>query len=286
VLRGKLFRASQVIEQGLLTRSQLRTSAWRRVFPDVWACRSLVLNHELRALAAARLLLPGAVVSGRSAGVLWGAPLAETDDDVELSMPPGFRGGSIPGVRLRRRVLPDEDVVVRRGTRVTGRVRTALDLAALRPIDEAVVAVDAFLVATRTPVDDVRRAAAAVTGRGRRYVRRVLERADGLAGSPQETRLRLLLGRSDLPAPVAQFRVRDAGGFVARVDFAWPEHRLALEYEGAWHGAPQQVGLDRERLNRIFAAGWRVVFVTAADLHRPERLLARIREALGTSRFA
>ena len=34
------------------------------------------------------------------------------------------------------------------------------------------------------------------------------------------------------------------GGFVARVDFAWPEHRPALEYEGAWHGEPQNVARD------------------------------------------
>jgi very-short-patch-repair endonuclease len=80
--------------------------------------------------------------------------------------------------------------------------------------------------------------------------------------------------------PVAQHAVRDRGQFVARVDFAWPDHRLALEYEGTWHGAPQQVPEDRERLNRLFTAGWRVIFVTKEDLRRPERLLVRIWAAL------
>jgi hypothetical protein len=285
-LRGKLFRASHVISAGLLTRSQLRSSAWRRVFPDVWACASLPLTHRLRALAAARLLLPGAVVSGRSAAVLWEAPLADEGDDVEVTVPPSFRGGSIPGIRLRRRALPDHDVVVRQGTRVTGRIRTALDLAEIRPLDDAVIAVDAFLVATRRPVGEVRAAAATGTGRHCRHVRRVLALADGLAGSPQETRLRLLLGRSDVPTPVAQHRVLEDGQFLARVDFAWPEHRLALEYEGTWHGAPQQVPEDRERLNRLFAAGWRVIFVTKDDLRRPERLLSRIRAGLSAPTFA
>ena len=64
------------------------------------------------------------------------------------------------------------------------------------------------------------------------------------------------------------------------MDFAWPEHRLAVEYEGAWHGEPQNVARDRARLNRLTAAGWRVVFVTAADVRRPARLLARIAAAL------
>jgi hypothetical protein len=39
---------------------------------------------------------------------------------------------------------------------------------------------------------------------------------------------------------VAQFGIRDGNRFVARVDFAWPEHHLALEYDGAWHGDPVQ----------------------------------------------
>jgi len=105
--------------------------------------------------------------------------------------------------------------------------------------------------------------------------------ADGLAGSPQETRLRLLLHRSGLPCPAAQHAVRDAGGLVARVDFAWPERTIALEYEGAWHGdSPQQVAADRRRRNPLSAAGWTVVFVTAADLHRPWALLHRLAAAL------
>ena len=37
---------------------------------------------------------------------------------------------------------------------------------------------------------------------------------------------------------------------------------------------------DRERLNRLQEAGWRVVFVTAGDLRRPRDLVARIAAAL------
>jgi very-short-patch-repair endonuclease len=67
---------------------------------------------------------------------------------------------------------------------------------------------------------------------------------------------------------------------VARVDFAWPERRVAVEYDGAWHAEPGRFARDRQRLNRLQAAGWRVVFVTAADLYRPDELLARIAAAL------
>jgi very-short-patch-repair endonuclease len=88
--------------------------------------------------------------------------------------------------------------------------------------------------------------------------------------------VRLLVHRAGLPAPVAQFRVFDSDGFVGRVDFAHPEYRLAIEYDGLWHAEPGQFAKDRRRLNRLSAAGWRVIFVTAADLRDPERLVARV----------
>jgi very-short-patch-repair endonuclease len=47
------------------------------------------------------------------------------------------------------------------------------------------------------------------------------------------------------------------------------------------HGeTPQHLAADRRRLNRLRAAGWTVVFVTAADLHHPEGVVAEIAAAL------
>jgi very-short-patch-repair endonuclease len=60
------------------------------------------------------------------------------------------------------------------------------------------------------------------------------------------------------------------------VDFADPDRRIAIEFDGIWHGEPVQFAKDRRRLNRLSAAGWRVIFVTAAGLQRPEQLVARI----------
>ena len=76
--------------------------------------------------------------------------------------------------------------------------------------------------------------------------------------------------------------MRHGGRSVARVDVGWPAQRVALEYDGLWHAEPGQFARDRERLNRLTAAGWRVVFVTAADLHHPQQLIARIAAALAT----
>ena len=145
------------------------------------------------------------------------------------------------------------------------------------------IAVDRLVQSGCVDLPSVRRRAAGWAGRGSRRAQAVCALADGLAESPQETRLRLLAHRSPLPRPIAQHRVVNAGSFVARVDFGWPEHRVALEYDGLWHADPDQFRKDRQRLNRLSAAGWRIVFVTAADLHHPEQLLARIADALAAS---
>lgn len=267
-----------------LTRGQLRSSAWRRLFPDVYACASLPVDHRLRARAVVRLLLPDAVLCGRSAAVLWGVDLAGPDDDVECTVPQTCRAGAGRGVRVTRRTLPPEDVVTRGGVRVTTQMRTALDLARIRPLEEAVVALDQFLRIRRMRVADLQAAAARLTGPDCRRVREAVDKADGLAQSPQETRLRLLLHTTRLPRPVAQYEVRDERGFVACVDFAWPEERIAVEYDGWWHGQPQNVPKDRRRLNRLTAAGWTVLFATADDIDDPVQLVARIGAALARPR--
>ena len=60
-----------------------------------------------------------------------------------------------------------------------------------------------------------------------------------------------------------QYCIYHRGCLIGRADLAFPERRLAVEYDGVWHGAPLQVGQDRDRLNRLHAAGWEVVFITA-----------------------
>lgn len=280
-LRGRVFRGSAVVAAGHLSPRELRSRAWRRLFRDVYVCAEVPVTHELRAVAGARLLVPGAVVTGRSAAVLWGLPVAGAEDDVELTVAPGSSVCRVPGVAIRRRSLAAEDVTVQRGARVTTGAVTAVDLARGGTLDDAVVLVDRFVAMGATDLAQVRAVASRASGRGCRQVREAVALADGLAGSPQETRLRMLFHRSPLPRPVAQYVVRDAAGFVARVDFAWPDARLVVEYEGMWHGGtPQQVAADRRRLNRLTAAGWTVVFVTAADLHHPERVIQRVAAAL------
>lgn len=275
-LRGRFFLGSWAIRSGVLTAGQLRGPGWRRLFRDVYVDAAVAHTHRLRARAAAALLVPGAVVTGASAAVLWGVDLAGVGDDVELTLPPASHPRRHPGLVVRRTSLPETDVCVRGGVRVSTPEATVLRLAGALPRDDAVVAADRLIRATGTDLAALRERAGAASARART----VCALADGLAESPPETRVRLLLRRGRLPEPVAQYEIRHDGRFVARVDFAWPEFRVALEYDGAWHGEQRQFARDRQRLNRLQEAGWRVVFVTAADLHDPARLLASVRAAL------
>ena len=279
-LRYEAFCGSTAVHDGLLTADQLRSRAWVRLFPDVYVHQAVPVTHQLRTRAAARLLFPGAVVTGRSAAVLWGVDMATPTDAVELTARPGHHPVRVSGLRVRRAVLDERDVCRRAGVPVTTPEATAVALARALPLEDAVMAVDQLTRKGLAALPLVRALAAAVIGAGAGHARVACALADGRAESPQETRLRLLVGRSGLPVPVAQLTVRDGGRFVARVDFGWSAQRVALEYDGLWHGEPGQFARDRDRLNRLQAAGWRVVFVTAGDLRRPEALIARIAEAL------
>ena len=282
-LRDGVFLGSVAVGAGVLSRRQLAGRTWRRLFTDVYVHRDVEVTHELRVRGAV-LLHPSGVVTGVSAAVLWGLDLTRPEDDVELTLAPGTAMLSVQGLRARRAAVPARDVVRRRGLRVTTPALTAVRLADHLPREAAVCAVDQLIATGAVGLAAVRERARRAYGPGSARARAVAALADGRAGSPQETRLRLLVGRSPLPPPVPQFEVHDGGRFVARVDFAWPEQRVALEYDGLWHAEPGQFARDRERLNRLTAAGWTVVFVTAADLHRPAELVSRIAAVLTRSR--
>jgi very-short-patch-repair endonuclease len=53
-----------------------------------------------------------------------------------------------------------------------------------------------------------------------------------------------------------------------------------VEYDGEWHGEWRQINADRVRLNRLQAAGWDVLFVTARQLRDPRSVVSAVRTAL------
>ncbi len=78
-----------------------------------------------------------------------------------------------------------------------------------------------------------------------------------------------------------QYWISDRTGRLACVDLAFPEHKLAVEYDGDWRdGERWALNRDRDRLNRVQATGWDVLFVTAPLLRNERALLRAVRHAL------
>jgi hypothetical protein len=278
-----------VIDQGLLTRRQLRSSAWQRLFQGVYADSSLAVTHTTRCAAVAGYLLPaGGVIAGRSAVMVHGAGLAGPLDPVEALAPRGTEVIPHDGVIVHRANFFAEECVRLRGLIVTSPVRTCWDVALwLSPV-EAVVLVDRMLAKGRVTIGQLRRyldqrLAETPRSRGWRRFARIVGLVDGRAESPQESRLRVRFVLAGLPPPVVQFTIRtEDGEFVARVDLAWPEFRLAVEYDGLWHGESRsQIHRDRQRQNAIHLKEWLVLYVTSESFRDDfDGIVANVRAAM------
>jgi hypothetical protein len=103
---------------------------------------------------------------------------------------------------------------------------------------------------------------------------------DGRAMSPPESRLRVACHLAGLPQPVPQFEVVVNGVFLGRVDLAWPEAQLVVEYEGEYHFDGLQIAKDDARYERLTAAGWRVVRLSSFDLRDLDAVTALLRDLL------
>ncbi len=284
-LRGQIFRGSQAVSQGLLTRAELRSSAWQHLFKDVYADARLTVSHPARCAAAARWLIPsGGAIAGRSAAALFGAGHVGTREPLDVLVPTARRFGPVAGLAVHTAVLPGTDVVLRSGVPVTTPERTCWDLAQWLRVDDAVALVDVLV--RRRLVDPARLRERALRRTGERGWRRMLQVADltdGGAESPPESRLRVRLVLAGLPAPVTQFVVERGGAFVARLDLAWPLWKIAIEYDGIWHHDPEQLHRDRRRLNRLVGDDWIVLHLTSKRFATDfDGFLAEVRHAIRT----
>jgi hypothetical protein len=223
-----LFTAEEAAGRGV-TREALRwgerRGRWRRVERQVYAEGADEPDAFDR--ARARVLATGGIASGRLAGILHCL-----DAVTGLDQRP-----------LRRRVLPDDRVVVIDGLRCTDGLQTLVDLAADLDDLRWEQALESALRKRLTTIGDIEAALPAL-GQARtpgvRRMRRVLAaRPD--AAPPTESLLETLMVQlarrvEGLPEPERQHEVVDqSGSFVARVDLSWPELGLFLELDGQHH---------------------------------------------------
>jgi len=275
-----VFIASHAIAEGAITRRQLRSLGYRRLVQGVYADPGPGLDHRLRASGVALLLPPGTAIGGHSAAAWHGAPFAGLHDPVTVLRPADVRWAGPRGVRVHRTVLQQADVDVLDGVPVSSPLRTAWDVAALEPLGTAVTALDAMVRCGSVAATDLTARLDGAAGEwGVTRVRRAFALVDPRAESAPESRVRVALVLAGLP-PVPQFHVLHHGEFLGKVDLAWPEAKLIVEYEGAHHFDAEQAARDDQRYAVLAATGWRVIRLSAADLRDLDAVVCRVRDAL------
>ena len=221
-------------------------------------------------LHAACLARPGACASFRSAAALW--MLTGFDqDELEITVPGTTRArldGVIvhqsdvwaPGHRTTKRKIP-----------VTSVARTLCDLTAVASHFVVERAVDDALRRKVVTLRQLSRAAAVVEGQGRMrctVMRGILaERGTTYdpGGSPPEVRIARLLQSAGLPVPVPQHALR-VGGRTRRVDLAYPDLGLVIEYDGwSHHSTRSAFDGDRARANELELLGLTMLRFTSAS---------------------
>jgi very-short-patch-repair endonuclease len=228
---------------------------------------------------------PGAFASHVTAARLWQIE-GEWVDEIHLT------------ASSRRRIrLPGVIAYQPRGPVAVTRIgRIPLTTCAQTLIDLAPELSDAAL---EDAVDDARRRnlvtavkmhamVRAKRGRGRRGLgrpQRLLEGRIGgpVSGSGKENDLGRLMREANLPPAVRQHEIRDAGGaLVARPDFAYPDAKVAVEFDGyKFHGSRRQWERGKRRDAKLAALGWLVIPVTDRSMTRlPEDVVRDVWRAL------
>jgi very-short-patch-repair endonuclease len=208
---------------------------------------------------------------------------------VELTIPER-RHIEVPGVIVHRAVRLDR-VDVRRsdGIPATGLARTVVDLAAVLSPSESDAVLDHVLGERKVSASQVRRCLERLGSRGRRGAGVLSDLLASRQTGPRrpestfEWRLLRALSANRLPPPIPQYVIRLPNRRTARVDFAYPEARLAIEADSyRYHSGLGSWSRDRARNNHLIALGWRVLAVTVDELRENPRSVAdQVAQCLG-----
>ncbi len=103
--------------------------------------------------------------------------------------------------------------------------------------------------------------------------------------SARESQLRCRIVWAGLPEPDLNLDIHTPEGrFLGCADLAYPQWKLAIEYQSMLHAS--RYAEDVERIAGLRAAGWTVIEVTSALFARPEELIRRIRGAIAAAKSA
>lgn len=263
---------------------RVKQGRWERVAPSVYRIAGCPETWHQRLLAAT--MVHDGVASHRSALRLHGI-LGYRTDVVEVSSRP--RGNiRIPNVTAHETVCfsPVDHTMVD-GIPVTTVERTLIDAGAVHSPRFVEDALDECIRRNLTSADAVARRVQATAGQGRNGIgvmRAILDTRHALQNTTEsvlESRFLRALRDHGVALPVTQHVIRLGHHVVARVDFAYPERRVAIEVDGLrYHASRAALEADATRQNEISAAGFRVFRFSKGDLAEPSRIAMRIARIL------
>ncbi len=278
----------QASDRGLLVRLQrgayIRATEWTAAAP--WH------RDYLRLIAHVLASHCQGVYSHSSAARLHGLRTWGCGSEVHISY--GYSPGSAghaPGVVPHRQSLaPHEVLLVRIGplcVPVTSLERTILDCARYFTLEQSVIIGDHGVNRGVSLEALKEQLAASPIKRGAARARQSLATLDPQSESAGESRTRVFLAGSNLPLPELQVVISTRHGEY-RVDFAWRQYKLILEFDGwgkyfNYRPTPEVLANERQREKDLMEQGWQFIRIGWADFKDPVALEARIRAALTRS---
>lgn len=256
----------------------VKSGALQRIWHGIYGRGQLTIELQLRGLD----LATGTTVAA-CLGTAAAAYGFDTERRTELHVlnPVGRRLHSTAGLFVHRRDGAPMALVA--GRPATAPAWTAIEVARGLRRPRMLATLDAALRSGTCSRDELQHGIERQSGRrGIVTVRELLSLASPLAESPMESEARLVMIDGGLPPPVLQYEVVDLNGRTWRLDFAWPEFRVAAEYDGIdWHSGPEAFLRDRRRTSALQELGWLVVPIVAGDVrYRPGELIRRVKTQL------
>jgi hypothetical protein len=263
------------------------------VFADAWKRLSPTRRHHLRAMAVLRRANTELVLSHVTAVVLHAAPTWELPlANVHVTRKDRRGGRKEAGLVQHRGLLLPADIVNADGCAVTSPTRTALDLTTVADVEHCLPVFDHFLRYGATSKTLLHQGSKAMNmWKDTLSTDLVIRLANPRCESVGESRTSFMLWRGGLVAPDTQYEICDSNGtLIARVDFAWPELGVFLEFDGKekylkyrreGESVVDCVRREKKREEMICRlTGWRCIRITWADLYNPERTVAHIKSVL------
>ncbi len=259
----------------------------------VWHSLSPADQHRLRARAVLLVAHPTTVLTHVSSiielgGTVWNIPLSH----VHTTRTDGKAGRKQRDWIQHRGSLDDASVIQMGDVAISAPPRAAVEITTISSLEPSLATVNDLL--HRNVMSEESFAAAAHRHRywpNSLVSDLVVRLCNRRVESVGETRFDFFCWAQHLPRPVPQVEIKDESGrSFARVDFAWPEFGVFVEFDGrakyALHRRPDEsleefLYREKRREERIsLVTGWVCIRISWADLNDPVRLAARIRAIL------